>query len=361
LLITLVLCLAAIAINPRGLILYKSPLSIFNQLHANKYTTELLNISNSAYWGIEATVLLITIVLSIYSVLKFKNVIYKSWYLLLISAFVILACLAQRNIIFCILITWPLAVQLVSGYFTNTKLKLQLIAQIIGVLLLICIVSNKWYSITGSKQQYGLYIVPHNNPIGLSNYLAQQGLANKPGFVDYISSSYLLYAQYPHYKSFIDLRDLDVFTQQDFYNYAFALNNPTVLRNIADSMQLAYIALPTYLYPKAHQYFAGDTVYACTYVDGVNAVYQRTDNLLNGNYFSTYPDAEQSTFALVVSKLFNPLFNLDDQANYNYTKLAAQYFIHTRQLVKAQQILGSRNADNANLYDSIAAAKAFLQ
>lgn len=87
---------------------------------------------------------------------------------------------------------------------------------ILGIIFYIGIVSNGYYKITDSVNEYGLFVHPGFNPIGASHFIKKNKLQDKKCFSSYMVSSYFLWDLQPDFKTYIDLRDLDVFSS-DFF------------------------------------------------------------------------------------------------------------------------------------------------
>ena len=121
----------AILFNPNTIQLWKQPFEIYRQVWANKYTTELLSVSDNAYWTIQAKIfiplLLLAAVYWFVRILKERKIkdtiLFESFllaYLLLIPLFGYLALTANRNIPFAQIVLFPsvaLMLQWLAGLF----------------------------------------------------------------------------------------------------------------------------------------------------------------------------------------------------------------------------------------------------
>lgn len=150
-------------------------------------------------------------------------------HLFLLIAFLYLALTAYRNIVFLILVLFPFLVVSVYRFITwlNTKTKGRLSISsaksaltigLIGIVFYALIVSNTYYETTESRDRFGAEITAIGHPTGAADYILQQNLSRKKCFSDYLTSSYLLWRLQPDFKTFIDLRDLDVFSPAFFLN-----------------------------------------------------------------------------------------------------------------------------------------------
>ncbi|MBP6624836.1 MAG: hypothetical protein KA198_06675, partial [Chitinophagaceae bacterium] len=215
--------LASVAINPRGLLLYKKAIDIYFQVNENKFTSELSSIASSLYWQKEAYLFAIIIILLISSIFALSkqnqlNKLVQTFtpaYFMLLIAMTFLAFSAYRNIALFFLVAFPLLVWLIK-HFLPITFSWSKVLSLIGIISYILVVSNTYYRFTNSRDRFGLEVLSTNNPIGAAQYIEQKGLTQKKGFADYLSSSYLLWKLQPDFKTYIDLRDLDVFPKSFF-------------------------------------------------------------------------------------------------------------------------------------------------
>ncbi|HRH65740.1 MAG TPA: hypothetical protein PLU53_05550 [Bacteroidia bacterium] len=349
--VVLLASIASIAINPAGTTLITRPLNIFGQVFQNKYTTELLPVSSVFYWQKEAYIALfiLSIVLAGFFLIKKEkkyktgrvSLIIKTYgtgHLLLLLAFTFLALTAYRNIAFLVLVFFPLTV--VSVFLVCMKLvdkmknslplnpaPITMSVGLIGFVLYALIVSNTYYRITGSRDRYGAEVSGAYHPVGAANYIAKKGLQQKRGFSDYMTSSYLLYKLQPDFKTFIDLRDLDVFPQEFFSLYFSSTSSPAGFFSLDTAYKFDYAVVYRPEYPLLHRYLFNDSLYALTYVDAIAAVYEKTDSFTRNDIFSALPSVPSSDFARTLTNIFNPFFS-----PYNYEEAsgniaAAAYYM----------------------------------
>lgn len=348
LLLVLLLCIITTTINPYGFKLLLQPLNIFMQVQSNKFTTELANCFKKTYWQYNTWIsLLLVAALCFYVIGKWRKSDsaflkrYGSSYFLLCGAFLFLSLTAYRNIIFLMLILFPLAVEFTSTFFSGKqyqfrKRTIRTWLIIIGIVFYSSIVSNKYYNLTNSHHQFGLEVTSINNPTGAADFILSHHLNNQKSFSDYLSSSYLLWKLYPAYKSWTDLRDLDVFSEDEM-NSLFAIgNNPKLFHQLDLLEHFKYVVLYRNINPKLHSYLYNDSLYALTYCDAVASVYEKTDSFTRADIFSKSKPVVQSTAASLINHVFNPFyFPLNyDEVNYNIP--AAEYYTTVFQIKLAQ-------------------------
>ena len=327
------LSILGVLLNPRGIVMLLRPLNIFSQVHENKFTTELANVLDPDFWQKESYVFVITLLFAVWVIFKKRSFIkeklnsYKLQLvgLLLLGAFVFLSLSAARNIIFYFLLIAPLLVLLIQEYVPSKLLSIKLIV-VIGTLFYLAIVSNVYYKVIDSKSEYGLFVHPGFNPIGASNYIAQNGLTNKKCFSSYMVSSFLLWDLQPNFKTYIDLRDLDVFTPEFFKDYFTNAQVPEKFQELDKKEKFEYVVLFRNFSPQLHHYLYTDTVYGCVYADPVCAIYQKTDALAQGDHFQSLKTWESSKSATLISKLFNPFYAERNYEAFGINLQAAQYY-----------------------------------
>ena len=347
--IVLILSIAAMAINPNGIRLITRPLSIFGQVLQNKYTTELLPVSSPAYWQKEAYLALLILLLVISGLFflrrdKKKSLAVKliesfgAGHLFLLIAFLYLALTAYRNIVFLILVLFPFLVVSVYRFITwlNTKTKGRLSISsaksaltigLIGIVFYALIVSNTYYETTESRDRFGAEITAIGHPTGAADYILQQNLSRKKCFSDYLTSSYLLWRLQPDFKTFIDLRDLDVFSPAFFSQYLYATSNPYAFHSLDSVYRFDYAVLYRQELPTLHKYLYNDSIYALTYLDAVAAVYQKTDSFSRKDIFSMPSPPPISSFAKFITGILNPFYSSFVYKEVNYDIAAATYYL----------------------------------
>ncbi len=229
-----------VAIHPLGFKMMSQPFEIFSQLSENNYTTELLSFSSKSYWKIHAFIALIVFLLVLFKFkffnifsLSFKKVIqYNSENLFLVLsffAFYYLSLKSERNIPLFLIASSPL-LYITLGNMKLFKAKSNLVLISVSFLLYVFIVSNKFYETFYPNERYGWEIDYSKNPINAARFIQSNNIKGK-AFTDYMVSSYLLWKLQPEFKTYIDLRDLDVFNQQIFDNVLNCYHQPDVLVN----------------------------------------------------------------------------------------------------------------------------------
>nr|MBK9651164.1 hypothetical protein [Bacteroidota bacterium] len=351
----LFLSIAAIIINPNGIKLLASPFEIFSQVQQNKYTTELSSLSELSSWTKEIYIVGIAILLLL--VLLIRKIILKKKtstvdlfahfgvsYLLTIAAFCFLAYTAFRNLAFLSFILFPVWVyffQLVIQQIMLRKKTLLLpayyVALFTGLAMYVAVVSNQYYKITNSRDSFGLGIPCNMHPQGVAQHIEQKGLQNKKCFSDYLTSSYLMWRLQPNFKTYIDLRDLDVFTSDFFNDYLRTVNDYKYFLNIDRIQHFDYVVLQRTQHDVLHAYLYNDSIYACTYVDQVAAVYEKTDAFSRADIFNYCTDVKQNALSKFINLALNPLYSSNTFQNSNSELIAAQYYINVGRIDLAEQ------------------------
>ncbi|MFN8287650.1 MAG: hypothetical protein U0V74_12885 [Chitinophagales bacterium] len=333
-------------LNPNGVKLLTRPFSILNQVYENKFSTELLDFSRREFWQFNSYVAVaIVLVTAIGVYLHFRNIKSKEsklklfvehfgiGYLLLLPAFLYLALTAYRNIIFLALITFPLFVFALHALWARFKVlqsKANMVlggVSVIGLLLYGTVVSNKYYELTGSHDKFGLQVFTSYNPVGAANFIHANHIAG-PFFSDYLTSSYLLYALQPDFKTFIDLRDLDVFPSEFFNKYATAITYPEEFVRLDSAYRFNCIVLYRPQFAAIHSYLNSESRFKLAYADAVACVFipKKDSSEVSPAVFSALPSSAHGNLSTVVNHVLNPLFKGEDADNDETDYLAAAYF-----------------------------------
>jgi len=361
--------IASVVINPYGLKLMLRPFNIMSQVYVNKYTTELFDFTAGAWWRKEAYIGLLVSIVSILVILvgkwreKNKSTgtkrilgVLNNAYLICILAFLFLGMSAYRNLVFLSLVCFPVFhLTLFMGFKkwpdkTKSFEKISLWCAVTFLLLFYAgIVSGRYYSLTNSRDRFGLEVLSVNNPAGAADYILQHHLKNKKCFSDYLTSSYLLWKLQPEFKTYIDLRDLDIYTPEFFNGFLHDVNSPPAFHQLDSLRHFEYAVLFRPQFDVLHSYLYNDSVYALTYLDAVAAVYEKTDDFSRGDIFTPVKQVGPGAFANAVNKILNPFYTGYHYAAVENDYIAANYYLNVGRLdlarKRAQAIIqqGSKN------------------
>ena len=136
----------------------------------------------------------------------------------------------------------------------------------------------------------------------------------------------MLWKLQPNFKTFIDLRDLDIFSADFFDQYLEIINRPEKFHELDQKENFDYVVLYTRSNEALHQYLFNDSVYACTYADPVAALYEKTDNIPSGDFFQSGKAIPTSNFATALNHIANPLYESFDYEQLNTDYEAAAYY-----------------------------------
>ncbi len=327
------LAVLGILVNPRGIIMLLRPLNIFSQVNQNKFTTELANFLDPDFWQKEAYIFILCTALVGWFYWRKRSMLkqFLSSYklqlvgLLLITAFIFLSLTAARNIIFFFLLMAPV-LAMMATYFLPAKIRSTRMVLLVGILLYVGVVSNGYYNLTRSKNEYGLFVHPLYNPIGAADFIRTHQLVKEKCFSSYMVSSFLLWDLQPDFKTYIDLRDLDVFSPAFFTEYFINAQVPEKFYELDKKEQYEYVVLYRNFSPQLHHYLYTDTVYGCVYADPICAIYQKTDTLAQGDHFRQPASRQTSTLATAINTVFNPFFEPKDYEALDVGLQAASYY-----------------------------------
>lgn len=368
-----------IVINPRGFQMLLHPFEIFGQLENNQYTTELASIWKVGYWeGQQAYLNLLFLVGALLLVIltpflqrkkttpipskastKDKKKIKPqkpktaplNWFKvnvqqygmgngLLFFMLFYLSTTAYRNIPFFILAAAPLLAVGIEQSLKRFQKAAWLYPLLIGVGIAFygSVITGKYHDWSNSKDQYGLQVLASHNPTGAAQFIKDKNIEGRC-FSDYLTSAYLLWDLQPEFKTYIDLRDLDIFTSEFFLDFAQVTTYPEHFDAKDDSLNFDYIVLYRPQFIGLHQHLLQSPNYDLVFVDPVACVYLKNTEknaplieqygfIKNGrqDIFAPLQAIKASSVTYGLSKIFNPLYTPSDYSNTNIDAVAGSYY-----------------------------------
>lgn len=329
--------IAAVVINPRGFSMLLHPFEIFGQLKDNKFTAELFSWETSYYWDQwEVWVFVSIISLLVISLFlgKNKNAIsnlkesisqFEFGYYFILILFAYLGFTAYRNIPFFILMSSPL---LVIGFQKLKVLEKPKKPLLYGscVLTLVAwgmVVSDTFYESTNSRNHYGLEVDPTFNPIGMTEKLQSLDYT-QAHFSDYLSSSYPLW-KIADYKSFIDLRDLDVFPKSFFEEVISATQSFEVFEQMDQLNDFQFAYLKRSDFPNLLAGLQQSPNWKMEYADPVAVLFTKNPDGVHRDIFENFKSMKVSPVSSGLNLLFNPFYTVKT-ADINMDYMAATFF-----------------------------------
>ena len=376
--------IAAILINPNGIQLWKQPFEIYRQVLVNKYTSELLSFSQPEYWNLQAIThiaLLLGVVFFWMALLQQRRrqkitLVFSPAslaYLLLIPLFAYLSISANRNIIFAQIALVPSVALLFSALGSKMKSAASqhrsssvqfAISLALAILFYIAVVSNWLYKRSDSPNRYGVHISMLHNPTGAADFLKQHNIKGT-AFSDYFVSSYLLWARYPDFRSYIDLRDLDVFSPEFFNSYFELAGHPSRFYQLDSQYHFNYVVLSTsQMLPLQQQLFWKEGYYM-VYADPVSVIFLKQNDANKAliadksivKDFSWPQPVEDPAWAAAITKLFDPATGYEDEDEEQLPIYAAQFYNAMQDYPEAIQLLlpqMSRFENDSRAYKTLA-------
>lgn len=358
----------AILLNPNGIQLWLQPFEIFRQLGANKYTTELYSFKHIQYWTLQAEIHIA--LLSLVSIFWIARIIINKkektlnytpqliGYLILIPLTGYLSLSANRNIPFAQIVLMPsYAIMLhwiaeklkleQKGIYTKLSKRAAIISIVVAGLFYVSVVSDSFYKFTRSPNRYGAHVSMLHNPLGASEFIKRHNIEG-PAFSDYFISSYLLWDQYPDFRSFIDLRDLDIFSSEFFDKYFEVYTTPNKFYDLDSQYHFNYIVLSTSQLTGLQQVLYWGRGYNLIYVDPVSVIYlkdtkenERINKDLSIQKLFSWPEAYPDPgWAILVTKLLDPLSDMEDgERNINAPIHAAMFYNTMKNYRAAKKLL----------------------
>ncbi|HBH05233.1 MAG TPA: hypothetical protein DDX92_01355 [Flavobacteriales bacterium] len=326
----------ATVLNPRGGYLLVHPIEVYEMIGANTFTTELNSaFKNPSYYfsQYQTIVLILLVVLTAFALIieikkrRLKMVISNlgMGFILAVFALLYLSLTWHRSIVFGFIAIVPLLSALVaaqaSGKESLSKF-LPLVNVVIGLTLFFSVVTNGYYSITQSPDRYGLEVYQEKNPIGAAKFIAENNLNHQRAFSDYLTSSYFLWSLSPDFQSFIDLRDLDVFTPDFFQEFNRITQIPDEFEQADQKYGFNHVMLNSPNFPVLHRYLNYHPDWSLVYADPIAAIYlkhnsqneeliakyslQENDTL---GYFYDPAEIPPSSVSRILNYIFWPFYN----------------------------------------------------
>ncbi|MDZ7846720.1 MAG: hypothetical protein U5L96_08090 [Owenweeksia sp.] len=325
-----VLALASVMVHPMGIPMLWQPYEIYSQLGENKFTTELWSFKHEQYWTLPAylgLMVLLGLVLALWRKSKGRREFR------LIPLF-----LRHYSTGFCLpgSIGQPQSAVFISGCFSPAGVVSAAVAArwptgpcgafaIAGVMFYIYIGSGNFYKRFMPVEKYGLRVDAQTTPIGAAQFLKNHNVTGH-GFVDYFSSSFFLWYLQPDYKSYLDLRDLDVFEPMFISNNLLAYtrpNTPTksgkaLFRFMEEIDHFNYAVMGNNIkFSNFHKYMTRQEDYHLVYATPLSSVYLKdndTNRALLQKYkgrsldelFHPYGELPTAPAAYWISKLMWP-------------------------------------------------------
>jgi len=199
------------------------------------------------------------------------------------------------------------------------------------------VVSNKYYDLTKSRDRFGLEVVSAVNPTGAAEFIERKHLQGKV-FSDYLTSSYLLWKLQPEFKTFIDLRDLDVFPSAFFNTFAEAVTFPEVFQQLDSVHRFKYVVLFRPQFNSLHAYLFNDSRFELAFADAVACLYVPKKSITDTSsvHFSDVHPIAASSLAGVVNHLFNPIYKPYSYNEFDNYLLAAAYALNVGKTEEAE-------------------------
>lgn len=216
-----VLSMLAVVVNPNFSELLLHPLNIFGQLKENQFTYELSSFMKKEYWSIFSVLNVLAFFVGLWKIFdlyrnknskQFEYHILLGFYPVLFLAFFYLSLQSYRNIPFFQIVNFPILMIFVKELkldFLKSSTAFGALAVFL-ILLYISIPTNLYYKTLDDRNRYGLGLNMEKNPYSAAEFVRKNNIKGKC-FSDYLSSSYLLWHLQPEFKTYLDLRDLDIF------------------------------------------------------------------------------------------------------------------------------------------------------
>jgi hypothetical protein len=338
-----------VALHPGGLQMIWHSYEIFTQLTKNQFTQEIYSAANRAYWQWPAFFGLAVGAVAAFQLYKtarqggkfnLQNLRsqYPLFYVLIFAAFFYLSLKSYRNLPFLLIASTPImAAQLQSWLGFIASRKLTWVVAVVAIAFYISIGTNLFYRTFLPAEEFGWAVSARKNPIQAAKFINENKLSG-PAFSDYLNSSYLLWHLQPEFKTFVDLRDLDVFEADDIEISLICCNYPE--RRVADGRAIwevidarytfTYVVLlnqPEFL--PLHHYLAKGNTFKLVYVDALSAIFVRNTPAHAALIANAQADLFKPTPPLYPKKfaqLFWPFYSPINQTPAEFEAVKQSYF-----------------------------------
>jgi hypothetical protein len=357
-----VLSILSVIVSPYGFKMLAYPFDIYSQLNDNKYTAELLSFTTKFYWfNKEAYIFIFLFIISLIAFFK-RNLnektgsnifirplqTYGTGFIVMYFLFFYLGLTAYRNIVFFILISSPVIAVWIDSILDKCKQirilnKIRLYAVInsvfiiAGILLYISVCTDFYYRHTEKYYNYGLKINAEYTPGGVVDYIKTHHITGRC-FSDYKSSSYLLWSLRPDFKTFIDMRDFDVFNRLFFKNYKYLEEYAPYFNEIDSIYQFDYVVINSHELQNLADFIAKNQKWEALYADPTTVLFQKVSgkkdmtqiNIRNAHdtidFFYPIYTIGGSNQTNLLTKIFWPFYKSIDTLNNDLDYSAARFY-----------------------------------
>lgn len=346
------LALLAVVIHPMGTSMLIQPFDIFGQLGENKFTTELWSFKHAEYWNLAAYLSLFMVLVMLYrwsgklaGIRRWQSL--PLYYLLILAAFFYLAASANRNLPFVLIAFAPLVCLDFELWFGRTKW-ISPVYLSLAALFYLFVASGKFYQRFYPVEKYGLRVDIQSTPVGAAEFIMESGLSGN-AYVDYFSSSYLLWALQPDFKSYLDLRDLDVFEAQFITNNLLNYTQPTtptrsgkpLFRFMEELDDFSYVVMENNeKFINFHRYMNSQPDYVLGYADPLTSIYikdkkenhalvETTRKMSLEDRFHNYGELKPGAVSRILTKVLAPWYQPMpvDYRNEDYFRVYKQGYL----------------------------------
>ena len=357
----ILLALLAVAIHPRGLAMWTHLFDIYGQLSTNQYTSELYSASDPIYWTLEAYLAMFFALVVVFALLRqtwgqlgagrgflaFRPSAIGLPYWVMLGLFFYLALRAHRNLPFFVLPALPIVLHELHWVLTYFRPRLQKFAKLVFPslslfygLFYLSIVSGYYHDWRQSRDRFGLQILTGQNPVGAAQFIENQpSLRGKKALTDYLVSAYLLHRLSPDFKTYIDLRDLDIFSDAFFQRFIRLTFDPQVFEEEDALHNFDYVVLFRPQFTQLHRYLFSREDFDLVFVDAVAAVYVRNkaehEAILakhghkargGAEVFGLLAEASAGAVPRFLTLLLNPWHGLEDYRRTDQDLIAAAFY-----------------------------------
>jgi tetratricopeptide (TPR) repeat protein len=359
--------------HPEGINMWLQPFVLYANMKKLALFNEFLTAGDALFWQLSTFLFVLVFGLFLWvtgsKVLsqekknqRLRRIKKLGWgYFLLNLFFFYFGLSGQRNVPFSLMIALPLVAVGVEALMTNFSDQFRkwgaVVMLVFGVGAYISIPTGVYYKHFNPHEKYGLKIDEQSNPVGAAKFIQQQKLKGNC-FSDFIVSSYLLWELRPGFKTFIDLRDFDIYSEAFYNRFKRLLYDPRDFEVLDRQYAFNYVVL--FAQPQLanlHQYLYAHQQWTLVFADPMTLIFVRNNEVnkrtieqhafrsTSAQFYRSLEKPSISFYARAISGFFWPWYREENRMDQFSREL---FFYQTLGLNKNVLALSEKTVNNAD-------------